>query len=382
MAEERYFWTFDRTIFDQIRLPELTWKEGVLIVLALLGFVGYFFLVRFLDYRTQLRIRRAKEAARLERWLEHADLSERELDVVHRLAGGESRQALFHLFNDTVRFETRVHQANLEGWGDELELIPTLRTQLGHHSENLRAPIVSTRQFEPGDPVRLTLWEGGLPHHHYGTVEDVGQASFGVQLREQAIKAARLNAGEMELYYLRGFDTEYRFSCRVAPEMPKNGVLSLSHVLISIGHRPREVRLPLLRDIEYQFVSPQVDEVSALDPSQADSAPLAGVLFDLSEGGFSILTDRPAPDGRYIRFSLPLKKGRHELTLTGKVQQCREFSGNQWLVRCMARDISPHQRIYLQQIVRVEHKRRLRTLAPVRRISRRGEDHAQSSRPS
>jgi hypothetical protein len=389
MAEQRHFWTFDRTIFDQIELPGFTWREVSLIVLALAGLAAYFLLVRLLDYRTHLRIRRAKAAARLERWLDEADLSDRQMDTLAHLAGGASTDALHRLLSDTVTFETRVHAAYREHLSGELEFIPALREQLGHEAANLRVPMVSTRQLRAGDAVRITVWEGGLPQHHYGSVGEVGHAVFTVNLRPQAAAAVRSKPGEeVELYYLRGFDTEYRFPCRMAPVPAQDGELTLFHVLLVLGQGPLEVRLPLLRDVEYQLLSsmsPDImrDEVSALDPETAGASPRPAVLFDLSEGGFSLVTDTPVPEERYVRMSLPLRKGRRRLTLTGKTRQCREFSGHQWLVRCALRDITPRERNYLQQIVHAEHRRRLRTLAPVRRVARQeGQDTAAPIRPA
>ncbi|MBI3993248.1 MAG: PilZ domain-containing protein [Candidatus Lambdaproteobacteria bacterium] len=370
MDQQRYFWVFDRTIFDQIRLPEVTWTEGALIAAALCGFAGYLFFIRYLDHRVQQRMRRERHAAHLERLLEKAALEQHEMDTLADLAGGRDFDHLYPFMTRPERFEAAVHDAIRRGHGGRLGFIDVLRGRLGFHSDNLRAPVVSTRQLEPGDSMRITIWEGGLPHHFYGTIRDVGLHTFTVTLREDALKAILRAPGDCELYHVRGLDVEYRFPCRFIRENPSAGALRIYHALVQEAHGARRTRLPLLRDIDYQLVQPHMDMVSDLDPELAPSPAMPALLFDLSEGGFAIVTDNPVPEGRLVRINLPLKKGRGRLTLSGRIKESRAFSGNQWFTRCETRGLSSSQRNYLQQILRMEHQRRQKTMAPVRRAAR------------
>jgi hypothetical protein len=169
---------------------------------------------------------------------------------------------------------------------------------------------------------------------------------------------------------VRGLDVEYRFPCRIIREDPAAGTLRVYHALVQEAHGARRTRLPLLRDIDYQLVRQHTDMVSDLDPELAPTAAVPALLFDLSEGGFAIVTDNPVPNGRLVRINLPLRKGRGRLSLIGRIRESRAFSGNQWLTRCEIRGLTPGQRNYLQQILRVEHQRRQKTMAPVRRAAK------------
>ena len=370
MDQQRYFWVFDRTIFDQIRLPQVTWTEAGLIVAALCGFAGYLFLIRYLDRRVQQRMRHERYAAHLQRLLEKAALEQHEMDALADLAGGGDFDHLYPFVTRPELFEAAVHDAIRRGQGGRLGFIDTLRGRLGFHSDNLRAPVVSTRQLEPGDSMRITIWDGGLPHHFYGSIADVGLHTFSLTLREDALQAILRATGDCELYHVRGLDVEYRFPCRFIREGASTGALRIYHALVLEAHGARRTRLPLLRDIDYQLVQPHTDVVSDLDPELAPTRPVPALLFDLSEGGFAIVTDNPVPEGRLVRINLPLKKGRGRLALSGRMKESRAFSGNQWFTRCELRGLTPSQRNYLQQILRVEHQRRQKSMAPVRRAAR------------
>ncbi|MEE8395617.1 MAG: PilZ domain-containing protein [bacterium] len=379
METKRYFWVFDRTGFDQIRLPEFTLLEGVLIVASLASLALYLALVVILDRRSRKKRKKEKQLAWLERWMENARLSEGELAQLDRLAGEGTPAARLRLLGDPVSFETRIHHAVKGGWRGGL--VAKLRAKLRYGSDNLRAAVISTRQLLPEDAVRVALWRGGLPHHYYGKVVNTGPRHFTVALHSEAVKGALSERVPLELFFLRGQGLEYRFSCLPTGPAPGGGGLVLEHALTQLDQLPRNARLPLLLRVvfrEHAFgggdgTAPAADASApaASVPAPAGELPAApkekGLVLDLSEGGFSIAHGRQIPPGNFIEFDLPLKKGRLHPRLVGKVLDCRPFSGGQWLSRCELRGVSGKERDLLHQVVRLEQKNRMKALAPIRR---------------
>ena len=373
MEKHRYFWVFDRTAFDQIALPEFTLLEGVLIVTSLILLGLYLLLIVFLDRRQRLRRLRGKQMAWLERWLAEAALTPGEGEQLDRLAGEATDSARYALLSDPVRFETRVHETLAAGpRAGGGNLAEKLREKLAFHSHNLRVPVVSTRQFLPGDSLRLTLWQGGLPNHFYGRVVETGQEKFAVEIRPEAVKLVAAEGTAAEMAYLRGLGLEYPFGDLAAQPGSRPERLVLRHGLTRIPRGARRARLPLLMEVSFRRANPSVqsegeDKVADLDPEAAPARKERGLLLDVSSGGFAMGHRGEAAEGDYFEFSLPLRRGRRPLQLTGRVQQCRPFSGDQWLSRCALRGLTALERNRLTQILRLEQRNRLKTLAPIRR---------------
>ncbi|MCZ6627610.1 MAG: PilZ domain-containing protein [SAR324 cluster bacterium] len=367
MSERRYFWVFDRTVFDQIKPPEFTLLEGVLIVLGLSALALYLLLVVYLDAKTKLHAKRAKQLAWLKRWLEHASLSQSELTTLDRLAGDETPQARHDLLANPVRFETRIHEELQEGRALSQSFAGKMRGKLGYTSENLRIPVVSTRQLQPADPIRLVLWKGGLPQHYYGQVLESGLSTFKIKVGPEAVKQLAAESAFVELFYIRGLGLEYQFSCRPKGTGAALDELVLHHALVQEGHGPRGVRLPVLVEVMFHARSLGQDAVYDLDPDTPPAFQEKGLLLDLSNGGFCMSHNQEIPQGHYIEFKLSLKKRRQVLQLTGRVQECRPFSGGQWLSRCELRGLDTAGRNFLRQVVRLEQQNRLKSHAPVRR---------------
>ena len=82
MNEQRFFWTFDRTIWDQIRLPGFEWWETSLLAAVVLALGLYLAVVVFLDRRFLLRMRFNRQAALLRPRLEAAELGGEEMEAV------------------------------------------------------------------------------------------------------------------------------------------------------------------------------------------------------------------------------------------------------------------------------------------------------------
>jgi hypothetical protein len=367
MESRKYFWVFDRAVFEQITLPEFTLLEGVLIVTALAALGLYLLLIVYLDARERLRARRGKQKAWLERWLAHAQLPPDEMEALERLAGEPTPIALYELLSNAARFETRVHEELEAGRPVSERLVDKLRDMLRFHSHNLRVPIVSTRQFLPGDAVRITVWQGGLPHHFYGKVTGCALRGFSVTLRPEAAKTVMAEGAPVELVYLRGLGLEYPFPGLSARAARGPGRLRFQHALMHAQHGARQARLPVLMEVAFRRRALTDDAVSDLDPDAVAGKKERGLLLDLSTGGFALGHRHEFREGTYIEFTLPLKRGGRRLGLTGRVQECRPFSGNQWLSRCQLRGLSSLERNLLTQVLRTEQRRRSEALAPIRR---------------
>jgi len=367
MEEQQHFWVFDRTIFDQIEFPALSPFEGFLIVLGLSALFGYVMLIAYLDRRSRRKTQEAKEIAWLERWLEYAQLPPGQLGSLEKLAGGHDPQLLLQLIRNPVRFEQRVHEEITSGRGGHLSFIDDVRGKLRFHANNLRAPVVSTRQLMPNDAVRLSLWEAGNPRHYYGRVVKSDLETFTVELKTEAVRAALANTGELELYHLRGHGWEIRFGCQTKGTGESPNHICFKHALTGKGQRPRTARLPLVIEIPFRVRTLSQDAVAELDPDQRTSKPEPGLLLDISEGGFSIVHQNQVPVGHYLEFELPLKRGRKKPLLKGRLVECRPFGGGQWLSRCELKGASPSQLNLLHQVVRMEQQNRARSLAAILR---------------
>ncbi len=139
--------------------------------------------------------------------------------------------------------------------------------------------------------------------------------------------------------------------------------------MVGNGQRPRSARLSLILEVPFRERVLQEEPAAELDPTSPTSREEQGLLLDLSEGGFSMAHSRPIAEGHFLEFALPLKRGRSRPRLTGRVVECRAFSGNQYLIRCELRGLTPSQRNMLHQVVRLEQQNRLKVLAPVSRRS-------------
>ena len=371
METDRYRWVLDWELFRQIRLPDLSWLEIVMIAVGLGTLLLYLLTVIHLDLRSRRRKRRGKQLAQLQAWLEAARLAPAELETLDGLAGGSRPWERYQFLSDPVQFETRVHQAFAEGMGPELGFVSRLREELRYTTGNLRAAIVSTRQLRPGDSVRLSAWEAGLPQHSYGRVASVERERFVLEIGERGARAALSGRGEADLFLLRGHGYEYRFPCRPARPPLEPPLLALRHALIDLEHGPRGMRLPLLLDVTYRERALLTDAVAELDPANAPSPPEKGVLFDLSEGGMALVVPRPVSPGRYVLVGLPVRRGRRTLRLTGRVLGLSDFGSGHWLVRCELRGLTGEERDYLRQVLRMEQRRRLHQMALVRRRARK-----------
>ena len=379
MEDRQYFWVFDRTIFDQIELPKFTPLEGLLIILGLSALFGYVMLIAYLDRRERRKERHAKDLAWLERWLDYAQLPPGQISALEKLAGGHDPVKLHQLLSDPVRFEHRIHRAAGAGLGGSLSFVQGVRRKLRFSSDNLRAPMVSTRQLLPGDALRLTLWDMGMPRHFYGRVVGSDIHSFTLEFKPEAIQAALAEGGALEMYHLRGHGWETRFAVKALGQEAQGGILRCRHELAHRLHRPRASRLPLVLDVIFRVRSFHEDAVAELDPDQRASRPEHGLLLELSEGGFSLVHDHQVGEGEFLEFDLPLKRGRKKPRLTGRVVQSRPFSSGQWISRCELKGASPSQRNLIHQVVRMEQQNRIRSLAAVFRRSGQDKPGASSA---
>ena len=366
MNEQRFFWTFDRTIWDQIRLPGFEWWETSLLAAVVLALGLYLAVVVFLDRRFLLRMRFNRQAALLRPRLEAAELGEEEMEALHRLAGSSSEHRLLRFLGDPVAFETRVHEAMAAGEGAQLAFIPDLREALKYTSDNFLVPMVSTRQMRTGDGIRLSSKGQGLARHHYGKVQAVEQWGFRVQLGEPGMEPEAGGAQKLELFYVRGRDLEHRFPALLAGPSRDPRQIAFRHTLVGEGVRPRQSRLPLLIDVAFRE-RPVLHQraADALDPEMAPLPFEKGILHDLNDGGFSIVLRREVQVHRYLEFILPSKRGKSTLRLMGRVTACRPIPGDFWMAHANLRGMERDKRHLLHQIVMHEQSRRFKTLARI-----------------
>lgn len=369
MENERYIWVFDRALLEHFRLPDFTLLEGVLIILGLASLAAYLFLIVVLDRRARRKAREARQLDWVERWLENAQLTAGQMETLEWLAGDSGLRALHNLLGDPVRFERRIHEEVAAGHAAALLFTLTVRDKLRYGSDNLRVPLVSTRQLVPGDAIRLSLWSAGLPVHFYGRVIRNGMRDFTIEIRNQAVKSALADGGNADLFLLRGHGLEYWFSCGMAGQGSEPDQLMLTHSLAKNATTPRSARLPLISEITFRERSITRNVADELDPDMPASTPQKGLLLDLSEGGFSMAHDSRIQTGHYVEFTLPLRKGRRKPMLVGRVLECRAFSGNQWLSRCELRGLRTSIRNLLHQVVRLEQHNRMKARAHVKRRS-------------
>jgi len=140
---------------------------------------------------------------------------------------------------------------------------------------------------------------------------------------------------------------------------PRQEQLLLAHQLVDFGHRPRSIRLPLVRPMEFSVGAlPTDDRAHDEQPGQVAGAKVHGVLLELSEGGFSVILTRTFPAGVYFGFSLTLRRGR-VLPILGRMIESRPFGGKNHVIRCEARGMSRERRNMLDRLLRAELNRRL-----------------------
>ena len=366
MEERRYFWVLERNPFDYIHLPEFTLLEGVLIVCTLVGLGLYVMLIVYLDGLEKAKARRAKQMAWLERWLEHLRLDPREEAALDLLAGGGAPKARYELLSSPTRLETRVHEAISAGQPLPPAFTENLRDKLGYTSQNLRVPVVSTRQLVTGDPVRISFSSGGIPHHYYGKIAAQGALNFAVDVHADAVKSLAEAGGEADLFYIRGLGLEYPFVHAAARPGNNPEQLVLRHMLVRENQAPRAARLPVMQEVGFRPYETASTPVDDLDPDKVRPEESKGLLLDISTGGFCLGHVGKLEAGQYIELLLPLKRRHQALTLIGRVKASRPFTRDQWLTRCELRGMDTAQRKLLAQILRRGQNNRLRMLAPIR----------------
>jgi hypothetical protein len=388
MADDRHFWVLDPRVLKYVRFSEFSWWELVAIAGVLGALASYGLLAVFLDRRARARRRRNKQLARLETWLAAWQLAPEEEEALWELAGEHRPLALYAMLAEPRRFEAAVHAA-LAG-GERLPFTERVRDALGYRSSNLHVPVVSTRQLEPGDHFRFTVWEEGRPQHHYGIVTAVTPAGVAVELTAAGLQAVQATRGENELFYLRGSDVEVRIPLQVRSVDAQRNRLLLAHQLVRGGQRPRSTRLPMLRSITFRLhtqlgagtkVAQPAQAADELAPPPADAPEAAGrqmrgALLEMSEGGFSMVVLQAVAEGAYVEYAMPLPRGR-TLPIMGRVLDCRPFAGTRWLVRCELRGLAPSQRSALSQALRLELQRRLKAMQAERRKREREEEGAE-----
>lgn len=359
MAEDRYIWRLDERVLDYVRFREFEWLEVGLIVLGLTGLAAYLLLVVLVDRRHRAWQRRQRAVATLGRWLEQWRLNDDEVARLYELAGAGNDYELYRFLTDPVRFERGVHAAVRRGWPALAPLAERMRGALGYTSYNLRAQVLSTRQLTHGDLFRLAVWEGGQPRHYYAELLHSDAACFTLGLSEAAARSVSEARGEVDLFFLRGQDREYRFPFHAEEGSTDPPRARVRHALVQAGHRARAVRLPVMERVTYE-VGPT--------PEGFPDHSGEGLLMDLSEGGFALLVREPAEPGHYASVHGPAVV--EAVPLTARVLDSRPFAGNRWVLRCELEGMLPSHRKLLRRALRREQQQRLRRMrAPARRAN-------------
>ena len=348
----------DPSVLEYFKFGPFSWWQVAILFACAAALAGYFFIGVMLNNMSNRRARWAKQRNQMERWLEDWQLDDAEMKHLQVLAGDREPRSLHGFLGNPVRFEERIH----ENWlaGRYFPVTERLRGQLGYCTDNLRGIVVSTRQLMPGDHFRLsTHTEGVKPRHFYGQMVSGGREGIVVEVSEGGCNFIRANETRSELFYLRGGDVEYRFPLKILGGDPQREHLVLAHQLVDFGHRPRAIRLPLVRPMEFSVRAfPADDGTTDERPEQIAGAKVNGVLLELSEGGFSAVLTRTFPAGVYFGFSLPLPRGR-VLPILGRMIESRPFGGKRHIIRCEARGMSRERRNMLDRLLRTELNRRL-----------------------
>ena len=361
MENDRISWFINSEIFKYLKLPGLTWLEVVLIAVGLSALSGYFLMVLFLDERLRSRWKKAKEMAQLRRWLEDWRPIDEQMDLLREMAADETDEGLYAFLDNPVAFETQVDQAFKKASAVPMEFLERIRYTLKYYSGNPRVKLVSSRQFRENDPVRLAVWEAGRPQHFYGRVGKVDAHNFTLLLPQAGIVSINGKGSEVDLFFLRENDSEYAFPFLLHTINPQENKAILKHTLVRRNQTPRPSRLPLLMDISYRSRPSEADVVADLDPSTTPSDYLPGTLLDISEGGFALISNHPVPPGEFTEFTMPPRWRGRAMPLVGEVLECRDFPGDQLLIRCKLVNLTPADRNYLQQMIRVSVQRALDT---------------------
>jgi hypothetical protein len=366
MSERRYFWILDPAGLDQIKIPLFGWVQAALVLGAFLFLGGYLVAVWYLDRTIAFKSKSDQKSADVRRRLAPAGLDDAAMSALYRVAHAHSEAKLYRVLGEPVGFETRVHEALESGESQGLECIPRVREHLGYTADNYLVPLVSTRQLTVGIGVRLSPRGTGPSGHHYGSVDAVGDGGFTIRLGQDGLNPSESAASDMDLVILRGQDLEHRFP--FVPDGPiRNPTrVRLRHVLAEGRQRPRQIRLPVLLDVNFDVRVPHGSGVDDLDPDLAPSEIERGVLYDLSDGGFALISQRDQPPGRYLRVSVPLRRGGRHIELMGRIAASRAIGPSQFMVHAVLRGLDPKQRQLLHQVVMHEQSRRLKTLARIR----------------
>ena len=358
MNPDRTLGVLDPAVLEYFKFGAFSGLQIAFFFACIAALAGYFLIGVLLNNLSNRRAKWAKQRSQVKRWLEAWGLEETELEHLGLLAGGRELRSLYGFLGDPVRFEERIHEHWLAG--RYFPVSERLRGELGYYTGNPRGIVISTRQLMPGDHFRLsTQTAGAKPRHFYGQMVSGGREGFVVEVSEGGCDYIRAHQSESELFYLRGEDVEYRFPLKVLGGDPRREHLVLAHQLVDIGHRPRAIRLPLVRPMEFSVRAlPSVDGGEDEQTGQTAGAKVNGVLLELSEGGFSAVLTRTFPAGVYFGFSLTLPRGR-VLPILGRMIESRPFGGKSHIIRCEARGMSRERRNTLDRLLRTELNRRL-----------------------
>lgn len=370
MNPDRSFGELDPSVLEYFKFGEFTWWQGAIFIACIVALAGYFFFGVLLNNVSNRRAKWAKQRSQVERWLKAWELDDTELEHLGVLAGELAPRSLYGFLGNPVRFEERIHETWLAG--RYFPVSERLRGLLGYCTDNLRGIVVSTRQLMPGDHFRFsTLVQGAKPRHFYGQMVSGGREGMVVEVSEGGSDFIRAHETESELFYLRGEDVEYRFPLKILRSDPQREHLTLAHQLVDFGHRPRAIRLPLVRPMEFSVRAlPPGDRTEGEQSGQVAGMKVNGVLLELSEGGFSAVLTRTFPAGVYFEFSLTLPRGR-VLPILGRMIESRPFGGKSHIIRCEARGMSRERRNTLGRLLRTELNRRLSLEKEKKRKARR-----------
>jgi hypothetical protein len=197
-------------------------------------------------------------------------------------------------------------------------------------------------------------------------VESASLDTFTIRLGPEGFGSVPPRAAEMDLFVMRGQDLEYGFPFLPAGPPRDSTRIVLRHALAQLDRPPRQIRLPLLIEVTYEERAAHGHEADALDPDLAPGGEERGILYDLSDGGFALVTRRAHPVGRFLRLIVPLRRAGRRVLLMGRIAGCRRLRGEHWMVHATMRGLGRKQRHILHQVVIHEQNRRQKTLARIR----------------
>ncbi len=235
-----------------------------------------------------------------------------ESEILKRIveAGGlSSADMIFesaHLYEDALT-------AYLEKVASRLEKDPThyvqlrgLRLKMGYARLQPEVPLTSTRQFDPGTPVKIILPGADEGEAVKGVILDVNENSWGLEFEDKALVEKASPGDKLGVFLLRSGDGEYRVHVRIRGLKLSAGAVYLDHAR---DLERKQLRNWVRVDVNIPCRVTVIQMHAEFDDSDLPvrGTVIEGRLIDLSGGGACARFASPLPRGcrLSLNFDLP-----------------------------------------------------------------------------